>query len=85
MVVMTSLAPVIARSAPEIPAHAAPAIVANSMHSTTWMPCGIPSHDEPAQTATIEPDDVLALAADVEQPRAERVADGEAQQDQRRR
>ena len=55
IVVITSLAPVIARSAPEIPAHAAPAMVASSMHSTTWMPCGIPSQDEPDQTATIEP------------------------------
>ena len=43
----------------------------------------MPAHDEPTQTATIEPDDVLALAADVEEAAAERERDGEARQDQR--
>ena len=50
--------------------------------------CGIglmPSNDEPIQTATIAPDEVLALAADVEQAAAERERDGEPGEDERRR
>ena len=50
--------------------------------------CGDALHarnDEPTQLATIEPDEVLALAADVEHAAAERERDREPGQDQRRR
>ena len=46
-------------------------------------PCS--AHDEPTQTATIAPDDVLALAADVEHAAAEGERDREPGEDQRRR
>ena len=45
----------------------------------------IPLNEEPIQTARIGSDDVLALAADVEEAAAERERDGEAGEDQRRR
>ena len=44
-----------------------------------------PSNDEPIQTAQIAPDDVLALAADVEHAAAEGERDREPGEDQRRR
>ena len=46
---------------------------------------GIPSNEEPIQTRHDRADDVLALAADVEQAAAERERDREAGEDQRRR
>ena len=45
----------------------------------------MPANDEPIQTADVEADEVLALAADVEHPAAERERDREPGQDQRRR
>ena len=44
-----------------------------------------PSNDEPIQTARIAPDEVLALAADVEEAAAEGERDREPDEDQRRR
>ena len=46
---------------------------------------GIPLKDEPTQTATIAPERVLALAADVEQAGAEGERDRQPDEDQRRR
>ena len=70
---------------PAIPAqsapHRAPAIAAKR----TWMNGFSPSNDEPIQTAKIAPDDVLPLAADVEEPAPEGERDGEAREDERRR
>ena len=43
----------------------------------------IDAHEEPIQFATIEADEVLALAADVEHAAAERERDGEAGEDER--
>ena len=48
-------------------------------------PSSCPANDEPIQTAKHRADDVLALAADVEQAAAERERDREAGEDQRRR
>ena len=45
----------------------------------------MPSKEEPTQTREDRADDVLALAADVEQAAAERERDREAGEDQRRR
>ena len=52
-------------------------------HVRQRRPCSRTS--TPTQFATIEPDEVLALAADVEQAAAERERDGEPGEDQRRR
>ena len=66
-----------AQSAPQ----RAPAIVAKRMWSSGF----IPANEEPIQTASTAPDDVLARAADVEEAAAEGERDGEAREDQRRR
>ena len=44
----------------------------------------MPANDEPTHTAAIEPTDVLALAADVEQAGAERERHRQPGEDQRR-
>jgi hypothetical protein len=55
IVEITSLAPVVARSRPAIPPHAAPAAHAASMHRTMCSRLGIPENDEPTQTAANVP------------------------------
>ena len=85
IVEITSLAPVVARSSagdarptPRRPEQAA--TIASRMCSTP----GMTANDEPTQTAKYDADEVLALAADVEQAAAERERDREAGEDQRR-
>jgi hypothetical protein len=85
IVEITSCAPVAAFSQPAIPPHSAPRPSRRGSATITCSRCGIPPNDEPAQTAAIEADDVLALPADVEQARPERVRDRQAREHQRRR
>ena len=51
IVVITSLAPVVAFKRPAIPPHTAPAAQAPTMHSTMCSSAGIESNEEPIQTA----------------------------------
>ena len=55
IVVITSLAPVVACSRPAIPPHSAPPAPPPTIASTMCSRPGSPSSDEPIQTATIEP------------------------------
>ena len=85
IVEITSLAPVVAFSKPAMPAHTAPATTAASDRE----------HDVQERRHAVErradedrgerADEVLALAADVEQAGAEGERDREAGEDQRRR
>ena len=52
IVVITSLAPVVAFSSPAIPPHSAPAAHAPIMQTRMCSTDGMPSNDEPNQTAT---------------------------------
>ena len=83
IVEITSLAPVAAFRRPAIPAHKPPATAAATIANMMWSTAGIPANEEPIQTATIAPDGVLALAADVEHAGAERERDREADEEQR--
>ena len=51
IVVITSLAPVVAFKRPAIPPHTAPAAQAPTMHSRMCSSAGIESNEEPIQTA----------------------------------
>ena len=55
IVVITSCAPTVAFRNPAIPAHAAPAIIATTIATTTWTNGFSPDMDEPIQTAKNEP------------------------------
>ncbi len=86
IVEITSWAPVVAFRKPAIPAQAAPASEAATIGEQDVREASASSTNEtPTQFATIEPDEVLALAADVEEAAAEREGDREPGQDQRRR
>ena len=84
IVLITSCAPVVALSNPAMPAQTAPAAQAATIASRMWRKLGMSANDEPTHTAAIGPDDVLAVAADVEQARPERERHREASEDQRR-
>ena len=83
IVVITSWAPTVAFRNPAMPAQSAPASAARAIASTMCSPWFMPAHEEPTQTDTIAPDDVLALAADVEHAAAERERHREAREDER--
>ena len=61
-----------------MPAHAAPASVAAAIREQDVRERRPAANETPTQLATIEPDEVLALAADVEQPAAEGERDRES-------
>ena len=86
IVVITSLAPVVAFSTPAIPPTTAPRGAGRDRcEHDVQERSACPSNDEPTQTADERADEVLALAADVEQAAAERERDRQAGEDQRRR
>jgi len=55
IVVMTSWAPVAARSHPAMEAHAAPASAPARSASGTWMIAGMPANEKPTITAAMPP------------------------------
>ena len=85
IVVITSWAPTVALRNPAMPAHSAPASIASAIASTmcTSGREARPGRADPDRDD--RPDEVLPLAADVEEAAAERERDGEPRQDQRRR
>ena len=85
IVEMTSWAPTVAFRNPAIPAQAAPASVAATIAEQDVRHRRHAREDDADPVRDDEPDEVLALAADVEHAAAEGERDGEAAEDQRRR
>ena len=85
IVVITSLAPVVAFSRPAIPPHTAPAAHAPSIARTMCGKPGIAVERRADPDRHVGADEVLALAADVEQAAAEGERHRQAGEDQRRR
>ena len=67
-----------------MPAHTAPASAAQKSARGTWMPRGRPVISDPDGDGDDHADQILALAADVEEPAAKGKGHGERSQDQRR-
>ena len=85
IVEITSLAPTVAFSRPAMPAHAAPASVASDDREHDVQQLGHVGERGADPHRDVRADEVLALAADVEQPAAEGEGDREPGEDQRRR
>ena len=84
IVEITSLAPVVAFRKPAIPPHSPPTTAPASSATTMCSQPGSESSDDADVDPGVGADEVLAVAADVEQAGAEREGDREAGEDQRR-